>query len=165
VARLGEEDPKRHQEREEDGWKARGSQVPHGCKHNGKHGERERRGRGQATRAGWVSTQLGFVFSGAKWAPNACPCETRIVLGSRTAGQDSIQRPDGGDDDPPGKHLKAACRIPEPGVLDGAHVVFGGPERNESRTAWATTYSKYGLVTSVTRCPRRRSSRPIARKD
>jgi hypothetical protein len=62
VARLGEEDPKRHQEREEDGWKARGSQVPHECKHNGKHGERERRGRGQATGVGWVSTHgLGVV--------------------------------------------------------------------------------------------------------
>ena len=29
VARLGEEDPESHQEREQDGWKAGGSQVPH----------------------------------------------------------------------------------------------------------------------------------------
>ena len=29
VARLGEKDPESHQEREQDGWKAGGSQVPH----------------------------------------------------------------------------------------------------------------------------------------
>src|SRR5918999_1377090 len=34
VARLREEDPKRHQQRKKDGWRARGSQVPHQAKDN-----------------------------------------------------------------------------------------------------------------------------------